>query len=150
MKRKIAEWIKRYGWAEVVSTLFTYLAGWIASLTTGSALAIAFAGTVGAAAGFYGFIFIRDIYLSFQKHEPNSFRSGFLLVLGCLRNMGFEFGLAELFDFFLIRPFFLYYGPLVLNNYFWGILAGKTLADIFFFAISILMFEIRKKHFHWF
>jgi hypothetical protein len=64
--------------------------------------------------------------------------------------MGFEFGLAELLDFLVVRPFCLLYGLVFLKNYFWGILAGKTTADIIFFTISILIFEIRKKHLHWF
>jgi hypothetical protein len=150
MKGKLKEWIRRYGWAEVFSTILTYLFGWTAARFGQHAVVIAYAGTVGAAAGFYGFIFTRDILGSYRKHEPQSFRAGSLLVAKCLRNMGFEFGLAEVFDFFLIRPFFLFYGPLLLDHYFWGVLAGKTIADIIFFAISILMFEIRKKHFHWF
>ncbi|MEI7724312.1 MAG: hypothetical protein WCK09_04360 [Bacteroidota bacterium] len=150
MKFRIKEWFRRYAWAEVVSTIFTFLAGWAASGMTKDAVAIAYAGTIGATAGFYGFIFIRDIYHSFVKHEPDSIRSKSLLIARCLRNMGFEFGLAELIDFLVVRPLCLLYGPVILQNYFWGILAGKTVADIIFFSISILMFEIRKKHFHWF
>jgi len=150
MKIKIKEWLQRYGWAEILSTLFTYLFGWGSSLITKDPVVLAFAGTIGAAIGFYGFIFIRDIYSSYQRHEPETLRSKTLLVAHCLRNMGFEFGLAEVFDFFLVRPFFLFYGPVFLDNYFWGILAGKSVADIIFFAFSILMFEIQKKHFHWF
>ena len=150
MKLRIREWIRRYFWAEVVSTLFTYLFGWSVSCISKNPVLIAYAGTVGAAAGFYGYIFIRDIYAGYVKHEPVTLHAKSLLVIRCLRNMGFEFGLAELIDFFIVRPFFLLYGPVVLKNYFWGILAGKTAADVIFFSISILMFEIRKKHFHWF
>lgn len=150
MMSRIKEWIQRYFWAEVVSTLFTYLFGWGASFVTKNSVVIAYSGTVGAATGFYGYIFIRDIYNSYIKHEPDTIREKSILIIRCLRNMGFEFGLAELIDFFIVRPFFLLYGPDILKNYFWGILVGKTAADIIFFSISILMFEIRKKHFHWF
>lgn len=150
MKVKIKEWIGRYGWAEALSTILTFLFGWVANLFTKNPIAIAYAGTIGAAAGFYGFIFIRDISGSFSKNEPNSFRAKSTLILRCLRSMGFEFGLAELLDFILVRPSCLYYGPVVLNNYFWGILLGKIVADIIFFVLSILMFEIRKKYLHWF
>ena len=150
MKSRIKEWIRRYAWAEVISTLLTFLFGWASSCVTKNSVAIAYAGTFGAAAGFYGFIFIRDISNSYLKHEPETIRVKILLIATCLRNMGFEFGLAELLDFLAVRPFCLLYGPLILNNYFWGIRAGKTVADIIFFTISILMFEIRKKHFHWF
>jgi hypothetical protein len=150
MKLRIKEWIRRYAWAEVFSTLLTFLFGWVASGVTKNPVLIAYAGTIGAAAGFYGFIFIKDISSSYLKHEPDTVRAKSLLVVRCLRNMGFEFGLAEVLDFFLVRPFCLLYGPVILNSYFWGILAGKTIADIIFFTLSILMFEIRKKHFHWF
>jgi len=150
MNFRIKEWIRRYAWAEVFSTLLTFLFGWASSRVTDNAVFIAYAGTIGAATGFYGFIFIRDISHSYSTHEPETIRAKSLLIVRCLRNMGFEFGLAELLDFFLIRPFCLLYGPEILNNYFWGILAGKTIADILFFTLSILMFEIRKKHLHWF
>ncbi|MEI7981803.1 MAG: hypothetical protein WCI71_09110 [Bacteroidota bacterium] len=150
MKFRIKEWIRRYAWAEVFSTLLTFLFGWASSGVTNNYVLIAYAGTIGAATGFYGFIFIRDIYSSYLKREPGTIGAKFLLVVRCLRNMGFEFGLAELLDFLLVRPFCLLYGPVILNNYFWGILAGKTIADIIFFTLSILMFEIRKKHLHWF
>ena len=150
MKFRIKEWIRRYAWAEVISTIFTFLSGWASSGITKNSVAIAYAGTIGAAAGFYGFIFIRDIYNSYLKHEPETIRVKILLVARCLRNMGFEFGLAELLDFVVVRPICLLSGPVILKNYFWGILAGKTIADIIFFTISRLMFEIRKKHFHWF
>jgi hypothetical protein len=150
MRQRIREWLGRYFWAEVISTIFTYIFGWGSGLITASPVVIAYAGTLGAATGFYGVIFIRDIYHSYRKHEPDTVGAKTLLVAKCLRNMGFEFGLAEVIDFLLIRPFFLLYGPVTLKNYFWGIMAGKTMADIIFFSISILMFEIRKKHFHWF
>lgn len=150
MKKKIGEWISRYGWAEVISTLLTFLLGWGVSVFTQSEIAIAYAGTAGAAIGFYGFIFIRDIYRGYKLHLPSTPKAKLLIVGRCLRNMGFEFGLAEVLDFFLVRPFFLFYGPRLLNDYFWGVLVGKSIADLLFFAISILMFEIRKKHFHWF
>lgn len=150
MKLRIKEWIRRYAWAEVFSTLFTFLCGWASSYITKNSVTIAYAGTIGATAGFYGFILSRDIYKSYLKQEPETSRLKVLLVAKCLRNMGIEFGLAELLDFFITRPFCLLYGPVILKNYFWGILAGKTIADIIFFTLSILMFEVRKKHFHWF
>lgn len=150
MKFRIKEWIRRYAWAEVFSTLLTFLFGWASSGITKNSVIIAYAGTIGATTGFYGFIFIRDFYSSYLKHEPDTVRAKSLLVVRCLRNMGFEFGLAELLDFLLVRPFCLLYGPVILKNYFLGILAGKTVADIIFFTLSIIMFEIRKKHLHWF
>ena len=150
MWRKLREWTVRYFWAEVFSTAFTFFFGWCSGLFTANPVIIAYAGTLGAAVGFYGVIFIRDIRKSFRDHSPDTAGNKALLIAGCLRNMGFEFGLAEVIDFFIVRPFFLFYGPVVLKNYFWGILAGKTVADIIFFAISILMYEIRKKHLHWF
>lgn len=150
MKFRIKEWIRRYGWAEVISTLFTFLFGWASSGVTKNSVLIAYASTIGATTGFYGYIFIRDIYSSYLNHDPDTILAKSLLVVRCLRNMGFEFGLAELLDFLLVRPFCLLYGPVILKDYFWGILAGKTIADILFFTLSILMFEIRKKHLHWF
>ena len=148
-KRKVKEWLHRYGWAEVLSTALTYLFGWISTLMTTSEVAQAYAGTIGAALGFYGFIFGRDIVHMYRSDHPHTFREWMHLLARVFRNMGFDFGISEILDVVIVRPFFLFYGPKVLNNYFWGILLGKTAADIIFFAISILMYEIRKKHLNW-
>lgn len=134
----------------MVSTALTFLFGWGLSLISSNSYAIAYAGTVGATIGFYGFILIRDYIRNRRTVHPAGLREKIHLLLRCIRNMGFEFGLAEVLDFLLIRPFFLLYGPKLLHNYFWGVLVGKILADILFFALSILMFEIKKKHLRWF
>jgi len=149
VKKKILEWFHRYAWAEVVSTILTYGFGWSVSLFSSSSLAVAYAGTAGAAIGFYGFIFIRDYRRSVRKHRPENRRERWRLVWKTIRNMTFEFGLAEILDLLLVRPFFLLYGPKVLDSYFWGVLVGKTLADTVFFLLSIVMLEIRKKHLKW-
>lgn len=149
MKQKILEWFHRYAWAEVVSTVLTYGFGWGVSLFNSSSIAVAYAGTAGAAVGFYGFIFIRDYRRSVRKHRPENRRERGGLVWLTIRNLTFEFGPAEVLDLLLVRPFLLLYGPKLLVSYFWGVLVGKTLADVVFFVLSVVMLEIRKKHLNW-
>lgn len=149
MKRKILGWFHRYAWAEVVSTLLTYGFGWIASLLGAGPIPVAYAGAVGSAVGFYGIIFIRDYRHNIRKNQGENAIGDGRPLWQTIRNMTIEFGPAELLDLLVVRPFFLLYMPKLLHNAFWGVLAGKTLADVVFFLLSIVMLEIRKKHLKW-
>ena len=47
-----------------------------------------------------------------------------------------EFGPAELLDSLLIRPAALFLGVLLLPDPVWGLLAGKIVADLVFYAMA--------------
>ena len=64
-------------------------------------------------------------------------RTGLLLVA--------EFGVAELLDTLLIRPAALMLGVWLLPDPLWGLLAGKIVADIIFYAIAAGAFTVTDK-----
>lgn len=70
-----------------------------------------------------------------------------VLIVGykTLRNMLIEFGPSETLDSFILRPALMYAAQLQ-----WGIglgtLAGKLAADVVFFGLAILAFEMRKRY----
>ena len=55
-----------------------------------------------------------------------------------------EFGPAEIADTFAVRPLAMYLGPLLIGHLAAGILAGKIAADIVFYALAIVGYELFK------
>lgn len=64
-----------------------------------------------------------------------------------LRNMFVEFGSAEYFDSFLIRPFCLSFFPYIISNYTFAIFVGLMAANIIYYFFVIISYESRKKMF---
>jgi hypothetical protein len=56
-----------------------------------------------------------------------------------------EFGYPALLDFFFIRPFCMYWMPILTGNYFMGIILGKITADSVFYGLAIVNYELIKK-----
>lgn len=136
-RRGIVFWITRYLPAEIVGTSAMVLAGLGVTLWTDAPAAIALAALVGETLGFYAVLAV-TIYLE-QRTVASSrrraaARTGMLLVA--------EFGAAELLDTFLIRPAALVAGVLLFADPMWGLLAGKLVADIAFYAIAAGAFTI--------
>ncbi|MCD5380769.1 hypothetical protein LR004_02480, partial [Candidatus Gracilibacteria bacterium] len=85
----------------------------------------------------------------FKEFSDKSYTGNFFTRLRKrVRNIMFEFGVPELFDFFIVRPLFLYFTPQILGNYVIGIIVGKILADIIFYGGTITLYELRKKLFN--
>ena len=91
-------------------------------------------------------ISLRDILHSRKLHRENQKKYGIKAFLKNLRNWILEFGPAEVIDSFMIRPFFMWLFPILLNNFPLGIIIGKTAADIIFYIPAIIVYELRKKH----
>ena len=80
---------------------------------------------------YYGSIVIKDL----KKQKEKKY-------LKLLRNLFLEFGPAEFFDSFLVRPFTLYIFPKLLNNLPLGLIIGKFAADIIFYIPTIIAYEL--------
>jgi hypothetical protein len=63
-----------------------------------------------------------------------------------VRNLVVEFGFSEVLDSLFVRPFCMYVFPLLVGNFFVGILVAKVAADIIFYIPTITAYELRKKH----
>lgn len=145
-KQKQIEWLKRYLPSEIAGTITALIAAYIAKQEGYNAIAIAFVGSFGEAIGFYTTVFIKQVidarkelkhrrgaHLPFQKY---------LIIIAALL---IEFGPAGLIDDCIVRPFFMYWFPILLNNFPIGILAGKIAGDICFYFFVILSYEFIKK-----
>jgi hypothetical protein len=139
-RRGVVFWITRYLPAEIVGTAAMVMAGLGVTLWTDSAAIIAIAAVLGEVVGFYAIlavtIYVEQAPLCRSRRRAMG-RTGMLLVA--------EFGVAELLDTLLIRPALLLAGVWLLADPLWGLLAGKVVADIAFYAIAAGAFTLTAK-----
>lgn len=155
--QKAREWRRRYLLAEIVGTLAAVAAALSAHALTGSLAPAALAGSVAETVGYYGVILRRTIprlYRETAGAGRRLLRTG----RGLLAEMS-DFVAAELADTFLVRPGLIYLaagwagagsagsgsaGARVPA----GLLIGKLLADLGFYAVVIPSYELRKRLMH--
>ncbi len=146
MKHKFKQWIKRYLVAEVLGTLMAVGASFLSFFIAPNPIIAAYAGTWGENLGFYGTMAFKEIHTGRKHHKKNNQKYGFIGVLKAFRNLILEFGFAEIFDSFVIRPFFMFLFPVLLGNLAVGVVVGKITADIIFYIPAVIGYELRKKH----
>jgi hypothetical protein len=61
--------------------------------------------------------------------------------------MFIEFGPAEYFDSFLVRPFLLSFFPYILSNYSLAIVIATVCANVVYYLAAVMGYELRKKMF---
>lgn len=144
--RKIREWLNRYLGAEIVGTIAALSCAWIGHLLTGSLVVAALAGSYGEGIAYYGYLGFRESRRHYRQHSQHPpLRRYLLTILKTARDMMVEFGVAEVLDSLLFRPFCMYIGPRLLHNFPAGIVAGKIVADIGFYSIAIVCYEFKKR-----
>ena len=62
-------------------------------------------------------------------------------ILFLLQNLLLEFGYPAFLDFFFIRPFCMYWMPILTGKYVIGIIFGKTSADAVFYSLTTANYE---------
>ena len=143
---KLQEWGRRYLLAEVVGTLGALAAGVGGYAATGSLAPAALAAALAETAGFYGVVLGRTLPPLYRLHAGLS--HGRRLWQTGRRGLAeaSDFAVAELTDTLLLRP------GLILLAASWagddlvvGLIAGKLLADVGFYAVVIPSYELRKK-----
>lgn len=140
------EWLIRYLPSEIIGTVTALIAASIAYLSTGSLVAAAFAGSIGEAFGFYATAGFREVVHYYNLHHHHAhLKRLWLTGYHTVRGMLIEFGAAEVIDGLTIRPYMLYHLPLLLHNVPLGWLVGKLIADIAFYGIAGVGFELRRR-----
>lgn len=145
LRDKFVSWFRRYLPAEIVGTIMAVVgAVWVYDLVP-NILVAAFVGTWSENIGYYGTILIGDAYASVQDHKKNRRRYSFSSFGVNVRDIVFEFGPGEVLDFFVVRPFLMYFFPLVTGNLAVGIFLGKVVSDVVFYVPTVVMYEWRKR-----
>ena len=144
---KIKEWLWRYTPAEVVSLIGTLLGAWLVYHWTDNRLGASAAGTICGNVGYFGTILMRDVRKTRSQLQHDNRAYTFSVFFKNVRALFIEFGLAEVLDTFLIRPFLLYQMPLWIGSLAWGWIIAKFAADVTFYLPAILFYEWSKKRY---
>jgi hypothetical protein len=143
IKPKIKRWVQRFLPAEVVGTIVAILVSSFTHYRTNNGIVAAYAGSVSETIAFYTTIIIHDTLITRKELKEEGKTLSFQSFIYLLRNILLDFGVAELLDSMLLRPFCMYIFPIWLRNYQIGILAGKIASDIVFYMPVIISYELR-------
>lgn len=142
-KQKSKGWLKRYLPAEIVGTITAIGAASAARLFSENYILIAYVGSIGEAIGFYTTIFIQHLLIVWETRRIKNNLFSLKDFAKIFAAIILEFGPAGLIDGLLLRPFFMYLFPILLNNFTLGILAGKIVGDFTFYFLVILTYEMK-------
>ncbi|MET0812507.1 MAG: hypothetical protein ABWY03_05590 [Microbacterium sp.] len=136
-RRGFVFWVVRYLPAEIAGTAAMVVAGLGITFWTDHPAAIAIAALIGEIIGFYAVLAI-----SVGLEQSRQGVSGRKLVTATFLLLVAEFGAAEILDTLLIRPAALIIGVALLKDPVWGLLAGKIVADVIFYAVAAGAFTL--------
>lgn len=136
-RRGIVFWLRRYLPAEVAGTALMVVAGLAAGVWTDHPAVIAVAALLGEIVGFYAVLAI-SVGVEQSRRGVSGRRLAGVTVLLLVA----EFGAAEVLDTLLIRPAALVLGVALLQNPVWGLLVGKAVADVVFYAVAAGAFTL--------
>jgi|GEM_PF-2068049 len=138
--RKLREWCSRYLPAEVVGSVLAVAGGLFAYRFTGNRGIAAVSGTVAETIGFYAVIGALD----WRRMRAAQDIRALPAALRVLAAMAAEFGPGEILDSTLVRPVAMYIGPFLTGSIASGSLVGKLMADVVFYAVVIVSYEISR------
>ncbi|MCB9152302.1 MAG: hypothetical protein H6641_26405 [Caldilineaceae bacterium] len=137
--KKVGAWARRYAPSEAVGTLAALMSAMLAAGLGANAMFIALAGAWGEVFGFYLPLLVRE-FMTQQHAGPLS-----QALWRTLRNLLLEFGAAELLDTGLMRPALMTAALQLIPQLSIAIVVGKLAADIFFYGLAIMAYELRQK-----
>ncbi|HEU4791886.1 MAG TPA: hypothetical protein VFS71_19535 [Flavobacterium sp.] len=142
-KANFKEWFDRYKYSELAASSAALLASQFSRIFSG--LITAYIITFAEYFAFYGVMVYRSYKALATKKKLNNQTVTLKEIAFLIRNLFLEFGYPAVLDFFFIRPFCMYWMPILTANYFIGIILGKITADSFFYFLSIFNYEWIKK-----
>ena len=135
-------WVRRYGPAELACLVTMLGASALAARLTTSPPLLAASAIAGATVGFYGVLLVvvgREQGRVLTREEP---RYAARLATRTVLLLAAEFGAAELLDTFLWRPVLMMSAVVLIGEPVWGLLAGKTAADVLFYVVSAFGYRV--------
>lgn len=146
-KTQFKEWFDRYKYAELAATSAALLGSQLSRIFSG--LTTAYLITFIEYFAFYSVIIGMAYWQSEKKNKAIQQKTTFKDVLLIIKNLLLEFGYPAVLDILFIRPFCMYWLPILTGNPLTGIMAGKICADVVFYFLTIVNYEWmkRKNHF---
>lgn len=142
-KSNFKEWFDRYKYAEIAATSAALASSQFSRIFDG--LTTAYLITFAEYVAFYGVILFSGYHKLFKANRLLDKKTQLKEILFLIRNLLLEFGYPALLDLFFIRPFCMYWMPILTGNYFMGIIFGKIAADSIFYGLAIINYELIKK-----
>lgn len=142
-KSNFKEWFDRYKYAEIAATSAALASSQFSRIFDG--LTTAYLITFSEYLAFYGVILFVTYKKLFKANSSLNKSTSLKEILLLVPNLVLEFGYPAVLDFFFIRPFCMYWMPIVTGNYFMGIILGKITADSVFYGLAIVNYELLKK-----
>jgi hypothetical protein len=142
-KSNFKEWFDRYKYSEIAATSAALASSQFSRIFDG--LITAYLITFAEYTAFYGVI----VFMAYQKlvkaNRLLDKKTSLKEILFLIRNLLLEFGYPAILDLFFIRPFCMYWMPILTGNYFMGIILGKISADSIFYGLAIVNYELIKR-----
>jgi hypothetical protein len=142
-KSNFKEWFDRYKYAEIAATSAALASSQFSRIFDG--LTTAYLITFAEYVAFYGVI----LFMAYQKlvkaNRLLDKRTSLKEILYLIQNLLLEFGYPAILDLFFIRPFCMYWMPILTGNYIIGIILGKIAADSIFYGLAIVNYELIKR-----
>jgi hypothetical protein len=130
-------WLSRYLPAEIAGTCAAIVAA-LAFASSGLERAVIAAAWAEAIA-FYAFVTTREYRrLRVRRRGPGAF-------VVAVRDVVAEFGVAEAADTILLRPLLMYAFAASLGGLIPGVIAGKLVSDVAFYALAIPAYELLER-----
>lgn len=142
-KSNFKEWFNRYKYAELASTSAALTTSLFSKIYSG--LTTAYLITFAEYLAFYGVIICSSYRKLAKQNKILNKSTTFKDVLSLIKNLALEFGYPAFLDFLVVRPFCMYWMPILCGNYFFGIILGKITADSCFYFFTIINYEIIKR-----
>lgn len=147
--RRIFNWVKRYLPGEIIGTVAALSSAVFVYNVTHSYAIAGIAGMIGENLGYYGYFLSLETTKQYKKHRKHPpLQRTWLVTSHTTKRLLLEFGVAEIMDSFIIRPYFMSIAPQYIAPYWLGALAGKIIADVIFYSLAIIGYEyesIRKR-----
>jgi len=144
-KSNFKEWFDRYKYAEIAATSAALASSQFNRIFDG--LTTAYLITFAEYAAFYGVILFMGYQKLVKANRLLDKKTSLKEILFLVRNLLLEFGYPAFLDLFFIRPFCMYWMPILTGNHFIGIIFGKIAADAVFYGLAIVNYEwIKKKN----
>ena len=144
-KSKFKEWFDRYKYAEIAATSAALSSSQFSRIFDG--VTTAYLITFAEYFAFYGVILFMAYKKLMDSNRSLNQKTPPKEIVVLIRNLLLEFGYPAILDFFFIRPFCMYWMPVLTGNYFIGILFGKITADSIFYGLAIINYEwIKRKY----
>jgi hypothetical protein len=145
-KTQFKEWFDRYKYAELSATTAALLGSQFSRVFSG--LTTAYLITFVEYFAFYSVIISMAYWQRTKKNKAIQKKTTFSDVLMIIKNLLLEFGYPAVLDILFIRPFCMYWLPILTGNPLTGIMAGKICADVVFYFLTIVNYEWMKSKNH--